>query len=164
MGACAQSKNDGPIIKGFGEVYEVREPDFILTGNRELKVVFDVYKSGDTPTGLNKSMETAARFLNMHAQNGIPKERMYVAVVVHNEAAKDVLSDTAYQKEYGMDNPNTGLLKALLEADVQVILCGQSAAARGFAKEELQTGTQVALSAMSALLQLDGEGYVILKL
>jgi intracellular sulfur oxidation DsrE/DsrF family protein len=160
----SQIKASGPVIQGFGEVYQVMDPDFKLDLSKDLKVVFDVSSTADSIGGLNKSLETAARFLNMHAQTGVPKERLKVAVVVHNQATKDVISDAVYRKKYGMDNPNSTMLTALMDTNVQIILCGQSSAARGFPKKDLVPGVQISLSAMTALLQLDGEGYTILKL
>ncbi|MEJ1221777.1 DsrE family protein [Sediminicola sp. 1XM1-17] len=160
----AQSKNAGPIIEGFGKVFRVDNPEFKLDTQKEFKVVFDVTSSSEEMGELNLSIETAARFLNMHAQSGIPKKQLKVAMVVHSKAGKDLLNNTAYQKRYQVDNPNYQLIEALLKADVQIIMCGQSAASRGFERTELIPGVQISLSAMTALIQLDGEGYTILKL
>ncbi len=160
----AQTKNAGPIIEEFGKVFRVENPDVKVDIEKEFKVVFDVTSSSEDMGELNLSLETAARFLNMHAQAGVPKERLKVALVVHSKAGKDLLNNAAYQSRYKVGNPNLNLVKALLDADVQVILCGQSAASRGFARTELIPGVQISLSAMTALIQLNGEGYTILKL
>ncbi|MFT4832623.1 MAG: intracellular sulfur oxidation DsrE/DsrF family protein [Psychroserpens sp.] len=160
----AQTKNSGPIIEGFGKVYRVENPDVIVDINKTFKVVFDVTSSSDDMNELNLAIETAARFLNMHVQAGVPKDQLMVALVVHSKAAKDLLNNTAYQTRYQRDNPNSNLVKDLLDADVQVIICGQSAASRGFDRSELIPGVQISLSAMTALIQLNGEGYTILKL
>lgn len=160
----AQVKSAGPIIEGFGKVYRVENPDVIVDIKKNFKVVYDVTGSSEEIGGLNLSLETAARFLNMHAQAGLPKDQLKVDLVVHSKAAKDLLNDTAFQARYQIDNPNSNLVKALLAADVQVIICGQSAASRGFTRTELIPGVQISLSAMTALIQLNGEGYTILKL
>lgn len=160
----AQTKNAGPIIKEFGKVFRVENPDVKVDIQKEFKVVYDITSSSEDMGELNLAIETAARFLNMHAQAGVPKDQLKVALVVHSKAAKDLLNNAAYQYRFHVDNPNLNLVKALLDANVQVILCGQSAASRGFDRNELIPGVQISLSAMTALIQLNGEGYTILKL
>ncbi|MEB8328964.1 DsrE family protein [Flavobacteriaceae bacterium KMM 6897] len=160
----AQTKNAGPLIEGYGKVYQVENPDVIVDVHKTFKVVFDVTSSSESMGELNLSLETAARFLNMHAQAGVPKDQLKVALVVHSKAAKDLLNDTAYHARYQMENPNSNLVKVLMKADVQVILCGQSAGSRGFDRSEIMPGVQISLSAMTALIQLNGEGYTIVKL
>ncbi len=69
------------------------------------------------------------------------------AVVIHGTAVMDVLSPDAYRARSGGANPNQALLQELLEAGTRVIVCGQSAASRGFAPSELADGVELALSA-----------------
>jgi intracellular sulfur oxidation DsrE/DsrF family protein len=114
-------------------------------------------------TQQNASIETAARFLNMHAQNGVPAEQMKVALVVHNKASKDLITDIAYKKRYGVENPNSEMINQLLEANVAIIFCGQSSLSRNFPKQDLIPGVQLSLSAMTALIQLQNEGYTFIK-
>ena len=161
--ATGQEKASGPILKNYGKVFKVDGTDFKIDMTQEFKAVFDVMNTPDGHETINPSIETAARFLNMHAQAGIPKEQLKAAIIVHNLASKDVMNDAAYTIKYGINNPNSGLIKALLEADVQVIFCGQSAISRGVAKEELIEGVQLSLSAMTALIQLQNEDYRLIK-
>jgi len=74
-------------------------------------VVFDITDSPEDPSALNKSIETAARFLNMHGQNGVLKEQMKVALVVHSKASKDIITNEAYAKRYDTKNPTFLFLK-----------------------------------------------------
>ena len=53
----------------------------------------------ETPDQLNRSIETAARFLNMHAQSGVPLSNLKIALVVHNMATKDLLKNS---ESYGI--------------------------------------------------------------
>jgi len=159
----SQAKLKGPVIAEFGEVFEVKNPEFPVDTTREYKAVFDIMNSPESHTDTNKSIETAARFLNMHAQAGVPKNLLKAALVVHNAASKDIITNEAYQKKYGTDNPNAGLIQALLDADVQIIFCGQSSAARGYPKEELMEGVQMSLSAMTALIELQNQEYRLIK-
>ncbi len=159
----AQTKKSGPIIADFGEVWEISEPDVKIDSQVELKAVFDIMNSPEGHTQINATIETAARFLNMHAQSGVPADRLKFALVVHNKASKDIITNEAYQKRYGTNNPNYDLVQALLDAGGQIIFCGQSSLSRGFPKEELIDGVQLSLSAMTALIQLQNEEDRLIK-
>ncbi|MEA1785264.1 DsrE family protein [Arenibacter sp. GZD96] len=163
VNCLGQSKNTGPIISDFGAVFTVENPDFVLNTLKNYHAVFDVMASPESHTVLNPNIETAARFLNMHAQAGIPINQLKAALVIHSTASKDILSDSAYQARYGTENPNKKLIQAITAAGGQVILCGQSAASRGIARDELMPEVQLALSAMTALIQLQDEGYRLIK-
>ena len=159
----AQTKKSGPIITDFGEVYEITNPDYKIDDKVELKAVFDIMNSPEGHNQINATIETAARFLNMHAQSGVPADQLKFALVVHNKASKDIITNEAYQKRYGTNNPNYDLVQALLNAGGQIIFCGQSSLSRGFPKEELIDRVQFSLSAMTALIQLQNEEYRLIK-
>ncbi|MFK7814022.1 MAG: DsrE family protein [Maribacter sp.] len=161
--SLAQTKETGPIIKDYGKVWAIEKPDFKVDTSREYKAVFDIMHSPESHESVNATLETAARFLNMHAQSGVPAKNLKVALVVHNAASKDVITNEAYQKKYGFDNPNQELLKQLMDAGGEIIFCGQSSVSRGFPREDLIEGVQLSLSAMTALIQLQDEDYRLIK-
>ncbi len=163
ISGTAQEKTAGPIIFDFGKVFTIDNPEFKTDTSLVFKVVFDVMQTSDKNENLNISIETAARFLNMHAQAGVPPKNLHVAIVVHNLATKDIISHETYQKKFGINNPSGELINALLAVGGQVIVCGQSINSRGFKKEELLPGVQVSLSAMTALLQLQNDDYKLIK-
>lgn len=152
----------GPAVEHYGPVAAVPEGAFRLDNSRSYKVVKDIKVTGDKPDQLNRNLEAVARLLNMQARAGTPEENLEVAVVVHGAAIKDLLSDAAYEERFDQPNPNTGLLAGLTEAGVNIYLCGQTAAARGFSPAELNPSVQMALSAMGAHIRLQSEGYTVL--
>lgn len=158
-----QEKTAGPVIKEFGKVATIENPDFKTNTSLEFKAIFDVMQSPENKENLSAYLETAARFLNMHAQAGVPTENLKVALVVHNLATKDILNNEAYRKKYGVANPNTELIKAFQASGAQVIVCGQSLVSRSYSKDELLPDVQVALSAMTALIQLQKDNYNLIK-
>lgn len=163
MPLAAQNKAAGPIISDFGKVYTVDNTDFKVDVTKEYKAVFDIMNSPESHESLNRSIETAARFLNMHAQKGIPAQQLKVALVFHNKASKDVMNNTAYQERYGTDNPNQKLIQALITAGAEVVFCGQSSNARDIPKETMIEGVQLSLSAMTALIHFQDENYRLIK-
>lgn len=156
--APAPQPSKGPVIEDFGPYLPVADPGFGIPADQTLNVVFDVAKALDTGE-LNRHLETPARFLNMHAGAGVQVERMHLAVVVHGQATRDLLTDEAYQKRFGAANPNRALLEGLARAGVEIILCGQSAGFGGYDRSEFLPQVKIALSAMTALVVLQERGY-----
>jgi len=152
----------GPVIEAYGAVYAVPEGAFNLARDTHYKVSMDVSKTEDFNSDLNHYIESAARFLNLHASNGIDPKDIEFAIVVHGSAAKDLLNDAAYTARFNEPNPNTAMLIALHNAGVKIYLCGQTAAHRGFTAEELNPVVSLALSAMTAHVRLQAEGYTLI--
>ena len=151
----------GPIIGGYGAVYAIASPDF-ATPAEPFKVVFEVAIGASDPGQLNARLETVARYLNMHAQAGIAAEDMDVALVVHGSAGKDLLGLEGFRAREGVDNPNYQMIQQLIEAGVDVVLCGQTQVHRGLRRDQLAPGVRVALSAMTALVALQSRGYQLI--
>ncbi|NDV14902.1 hypothetical protein GO009_02595 [Muricauda sp. TY007] len=160
----SQETKSGPIVENYGAVWEIDNPDFKTDKSQEFKVVFDVKNGPESDTEINKNLNTVARFLNMHAQSGIPASQLKAALIVHGTAARNLLTDEAFRNRYKVDNPNRELVEDLLEAGVEVIICGQSSKTRGLPKEDLIPGVKIALSAMTANIQLQNQGYRQIKL
>lgn len=152
--------SDGPVILGYGAVWDIPEPDLATPLDRDLRVVFEVAQSSEHPGDVNPLLNTVARFLNMHARAGVPRDRIHVAVVIHGEAAKDALDAELFGSRYHTENRNEELLRQLSAAGVELYLCGQSAMSRDLPRDRLQPYMQVALSAMTAIAVLKGRGYV----
>jgi len=153
------SFKDGPLIKGYGKHVSVQQ-DLVLNKNALYKVVFDTSVQGSEDKVSGK-INSVARFLNMHAANGILPENIQLALVVHGKASFDLLNNNRYQAKYGKNNPNEPLLSLLLKNNVRIYLCGQSAAYYEITNDSLHDGVQMALSAMSANAVLQQEGYTL---
>ncbi len=157
------SQNQGKIITDYGKTYTVANPDFKTDTQNAMKVVFDVGRTFKDSTKVNPLMNTAARYLNMHVDAGASFEKLKVALVIHGSAANDILNNGKYRNKFGVDNPNSGLISDLSEKGVQIILCGQTAAYRNISKEDALPQVQFALSAMTALVQLQNENYRLIN-
>lgn len=153
----------GPVIKDFGPYYPVPTPGFPTDTDMDYRVVFDVARSDQDAASVNPRIATAARFLNMHTANRVDPSRIHLAVVVHGAAAEDLLGDTAYRQRNGIDNPNTPLIAQLAAAGVDIIVCGQTAAHRGFTQTMFNEKVLLALSAMTALVTLQNRGYALIQ-
>ena len=148
----------GPVFQDYGKKVVVEGVEF--NANTQFKVAFDVAK-GAEPGNLNRQFDSLARFINMHVASGVEAANIELALVVHGSATLDLLTNPAYQQKQGANNANIALLNALMANQVRVIVCGQSAAAHGYANEAFQPGVEVALSAMSAHSLLRQQGYTL---
>ena len=149
----------GPVIDGYGAAFVVDNADVPLIENHDYKVVFEVTGYDGSPAGVNRNLERVARFLNLHAKNGVDPNDMHLAVVMHGPALVNALSDEAYQTRLEMANPNLELAGKLAAAGVEFYVCGQSMGMRGFAKRELAEPFKLATSALTMVHQLQSQGY-----
>jgi len=150
----------GPVFEAFGPVATVpgAQP---LPASSAFKVSFDTAKASEGEA-LNRTLESAARFINMHAAAGVDPDNIDVAVVVHGGAAVDLLQAEPFAaRRDGATNPNAALIDALTDHGVRIILCGQTAAYRDISAGDLLPGIEMALSAMTAHAQLQQDGYTL---
>jgi len=160
-GVSAQAFSNGPVVDNFGPAVDMPET-FNLVPGTKYRVLFDSAAGSKDQHALNRRLEAAARFLNMHARAGIDPEDLEIEIVTHGGTTWDVLSDAAYRERFGRDNPNTALLEALAEAGVVIRQCGQSAAANGIGADELAAPVSMAVSAMTVVVRRQAEGWVLL--
>jgi intracellular sulfur oxidation DsrE/DsrF family protein len=157
---AAPPRLSGPVIEKFGGVYDVPDATLRPPTDRDLKLRFDV-NTGVEDGALNMGFDTLARFLNMHARAGVPRERLKLALVVHGPAGRDLLDNAEYRKRYGKDNPNVALVDALKAAGVRIYLCGQTSVSRNLPRAVVNPSAEIAYSAMTAHLALQSEGYAL---
>jgi intracellular sulfur oxidation DsrE/DsrF family protein len=149
----------GPAIKNYGKHAKVQQQlDF--DQNRLFKIAFDISEQAEIGK-INRQIETLARFINMHVANGVPAKNIHLALVVHGKAGFDLLKAPLYQEKFKKKNTNNALLQALMNNQVEVLLCGQSAAYFDIAKDMLMPGVKMALSAMTAHAVLQSNGYSV---
>lgn len=152
----------GPVIPSYGPVLLPPEGSYNLHKEQHYKVSIDIGETAEFPGDLNRKLVSVARFLNMHAQSGVPRENIDFAVVVHGQAANDLMTDAAHQSRLNAPNPNTQLLDELQAAGVAIYLCSQTVAFRGMAFDDFHPGVTMALSAMSSHVRLQEEGYTLI--
>lgn len=150
----------GEAIADFGKIADIPQATPLPEGI-VIKHSFDVIPAAEAGE-INRRIESAARFINMHHAAGVPLEDIHVAVVLHGASVVDATGAEHYAaREDGAANANIRLINALLGAGVRIIVCGQSATARDVPKEDLLPGVELALSAMTAHVVLQQDGYTL---
>ena len=159
----AQNSTD---LEFYGPVYEIEDADFKIDLNQEFKAVFDIASISADRQSRNKKIETVARFIRMHKSPQLKNNAVNAAIVIHGSAVYDLLSHEEYAKFHNQDrlkNPNYDLLTALSKHDVDIILCGQTSKSRSVDKDMIHPEVKIALSAMSALIQLQKNGFTTIN-
>ena len=152
----------GPVVPDFGPVMLPPPGAYNLDPQTHYKVSIDIGETAEFPGDLNRKLVSVARFLNMNAQYGVPSDNIEFSVVVHGMAANDLLTDEAYARRFNDPNPNSALLDQLNAAGVKVYLCSQTAAFRQMAPTDFRPDVIMALSAMSAHVRLQNEGFTLI--
>lgn len=161
--AQSEKPKTGPVIDDYGSSYTIKKADLTLEKGKEYKVIFDVFSDNSKEGKENPLINTVARYLNMHAKQGIKAKNMKVVLVLHGSATKSALSDKAFEKKYTTKNPNSELIKALKKADVEIYVCGQSFLFNGFDLDDVSENVKVSLSALTALVAYQSNGYQIIN-
>lgn len=156
--APAPIQQSGPLIQNGGPSAQVPDANFPIPPGHVFRVMWEINLQADS-SQVNQQIGTIARFYNLHARHGVPKENLHAAAVVHGTGWMALLTDEAYQRRYGRPNPSKALVQELIANGARFAVCGQTAAFRGLRREELLPGVQLAISAMTALNVFYAEGY-----
>ncbi len=140
----------GPVIEDYGPVADVKTT-LPIPEDAAFRHSFDVSTPAEDGK-LNRTLESAARFINMHARAGVDTDRIEVAVVVHGKAVFDVTRETT---------GNADLVSALVDKGVSIIVCGQSAVYYDVKTGDLLPGVEMSISAMTAHALLQQQGYTL---
>lgn len=151
-----------PKIQGYGSV--VRLATAAHQPRPGTRLVVDVTR-GDAPAQVNDGLAKVAKYLNLYAGGGAETAEAEIAVVIHGDTTLAVLSDDHYRRQFDVQaNPHLPLLRKLRDADVQIFVCGQSLLSKGSLPEHVDGSVQVAVSAMTALVNLQTDGYAYLPM
>lgn len=153
----------GPYITNFGKSFNIEDADLSLDQNIVHKVIFDVYSDESKKTEPNPLLVTVARHLNMHGKQGIPLKNLKTVLVIHGGATASVLSEKAFKSTFERENPDFKLINELVEAGVEVYVCGQSISARGKSKKDLNPNVKMAVSAITTLMSYQEKGYSVIN-
>ncbi|MEQ8241545.1 MAG: DsrE family protein [Cyclobacteriaceae bacterium] len=148
-----------PIIKEYGGVVNLANATLPKRGG---KILIDLTSADTTASGLNKNIDRIARLVNLYGLAGITPNQLQLVVIVHGAATKTIMSDQAFQRKYRKNNPDVPVIEALREIGVKFMVCGQAVIARGFNVEDMGTDIELAISAITTLVEYQQNGYSVL--
>ncbi|GAA4463698.1 DsrE family protein [Novipirellula rosea] len=155
-------KYSHPAIAKYGKV--VTLPDATQQPRDGSRIVVDVTHGGE-PDKLNTALDKVARFVNIYRGAGKKSAQVDIAIVLHGDATLTILNEDAYAARFQTKgNPNLDCLQALHEADVQIFVCGQSLIGSKAKPDQVVVFADVAVSALTALVNLQTDGYAYVPL
>lgn len=158
--AGREAFHSGTVIPEFGKIATVDHAQ-PLPKNTEFRVRFDIGGAA-SPGKIHRQIESVARFINMHAEAGVPRDKLHLAVVLHGGVAKEMTKPERYEQFDDLaqiEHINAALITALVEQGVIFTVCGQTAAYYDISADDLLPGVTLSLSAMTAHALLAQEGY-----
>ncbi len=152
-----------PGIPSYGAIYDIPNATVVADSAKDYRIVVDVYSGPSSPNQINPALNNVARMINLHIVSGAKPERINIVLALHASATYATLNDGAYRGKYGIENPNTGLIKELKDFGVLLALCGQSMIGRGVSADELLPEIDIATSMLTTVSTYQLEGYAVFK-
>ncbi len=159
----AADAKDELAVPGYGVAVDVRGAHELPDPTLDYKIAWGIGQGAkDSAAEVNPTLPTIARYVNTLAKWGVPKQKRHIIVMFHqrNDDFDIVLTNAAFKKKYGKDNPNVALIAALKNAGVEFRACGQAVAGRKIDAKDINPDIQVDLWAMTTFMNLQMKGFV----
>ncbi|MGH8362423.1 MAG: DsrE family protein [Gammaproteobacteria bacterium] len=153
-----------PAIKDAGAMHPLPQAVFQPDKNTIYKVVFSINHPAKGTQDPDGGLEPVARAVNIFASAGVPLDHLKFVAIIYGGATPMVLDDAHYQKQFHKHNPNLAAIRALKAAGVEIAVCGQAVAGFGYQNDWVDPDVKVALSALSTMIILQHQGYVLVPL
>ena len=157
------AQKEGIILEKYGKVYASEKPSLNFENDKEYKVIFDVFKDQSKEDEINPELKTIVAYLETSSKQGVTKENMKIAVIFHGEATKNVLTNSAYNKLFEIDNPNIELIKKLKNAGVELYVDRKSYFGNVYELKDKSPEIKMSYSALVTLTEFKSEGYQIIN-
>jgi len=152
-----------PTIQGYGKVVSLPQAAMQPSKEVEYKVVFNLTAGGDADK-VNSSLDRVARAVNIFTSAGVPVSHLHFVVVIHGPATASVLDNPHYREKFSVDNPNLKLIADLQRVGVKVMVCGQALANNKFSQDWVDSQVEITLAAITDIVMLEQQGYVLFPL
>ena len=146
---------DMPAAADIPGAFELPDPSV------NYKVVFSVNRDPQSPDDVNPMFNAMATYLNTLGMHGVPAEHRNIVAMIHHrtEGFDIVMTNEAYKKRHGRDNPNIEIIRKLKQAGVDIRLCGQGLIGREIDAKDVNPDIQIDLWAMTSIINLEMAGY-----
>ncbi|WP_453977428.1 DsrE family protein [Brevundimonas sp. Marseille-Q4549] len=139
-------------VPGFGAFTTPPGAGELPDPQRAYKVIFDLAQGGPDDQPL-KNLQRVARLANILETGGVSADHRHIVVVIHGGATPAILTDAACNaRGRGPANPNRPLIRALLDAGIEIRLCGQSMTASSISSSEIEPGVSIDVAAMMTVI------------
>ncbi len=125
----------------------------------DYKVAIDVYEKLQDSSKVLSAFREVGRTYNLNIANGVPQDKLKMAVVIHGYAVDAILSHEKYKEKYGIENPNLEILDSYAKQGITMYVCGQNIGMFNLTDEDISEAVGIAISAKTTLIYLDQKGY-----
>jgi len=136
-------------------------PNVTFGGDKTLtyRFAWAIAESADSAGQITPGFLAPMRVLNTLLADGVPADRIHLAIVARGPAAVDMLDNDAYRAITHRDNPNLAILRQLAAQGVQLIVCGQTMVGRNLPRDGFPSFVLVSRAATVAQARLAAEGF-----
>jgi intracellular sulfur oxidation DsrE/DsrF family protein len=113
-------------IKDYGQVYNVPFATDRPDPTMQYKIIFEASMEKMDTAKIYEPLEIAARLYNLHVYGGVPQKNLEVVIVIGGLGIPAVMTNEAYKKKFGVDNPNLKILEEINAAGIKIICCAQA--------------------------------------
>jgi intracellular sulfur oxidation DsrE/DsrF family protein len=151
-------------VKDFGKVYDVPFATDRPDPNMQYKIVFEASVEAFDSSVIYPPLEHLARLYNLHAYGGVPQKNLDVVLVIGGNGIAVEMTNEAYKKRYGLDNPNLKILSQLKEAGIKLNGCAQATLKHHIdPATEVNPDVKLVFSRLTTISMLQLKGYAYFK-
>ena len=125
VASAAGPQWETPFLHGYGPIKYYKNAPNQPNKNKEYNLIVRI-TTPKTRHGIEAKLFLMARLTNMLRMGGVPQNHIHMVGVIFGPATKIALNDRAYQKRFLTNNPNLGVMKALVKHGVKFFVCDQA--------------------------------------
>lgn len=154
------------LAQGFATTLQAADPvssTLPLEVRENLRIVYQV--SDDTlHEGVNKGLSYARKLIDTYETQGIAAGEVHLHLVFHSSGIAALVNEAA-RVRMGAEaqNPNVGILAALIKRGVQIEICESTMKQKGIEAAELMPGVKMVIGAFPRLIDLQLQGFAYIK-
>lgn len=153
-----------PEIDDVGRVAEVPAGAPVRPRPGVRRIVVDITSTPVNQAETNPGLVDVARLLNLYASRGVEPDGLDVIALLGEDAATAALEPKAYEGLHGVvADPNSDVISALTKRGVELMVDGQALAERKLDPKRVRDEVSVAPAGDIALVELQLDGYALLR-
>jgi intracellular sulfur oxidation DsrE/DsrF family protein len=150
-------------VPGYAVAVDVAGAHELPDPTLDYKIAWGIGQGAEDHTKeVNPALPTIARYVNTLAKWGVPEAKRHIIVMFHQRSDDFdiVMTNEAFKRKYGTDNPNIALISALTKAGVEFRACGQAVVGREIDPKDVNSDIQIDLWAMTSFMNLQMKGFI----
>jgi intracellular sulfur oxidation DsrE/DsrF family protein len=151
-----------PMLPAAEEMQSLDErPVVMVDANAKYRAVYDIH-TDKMSAGISKGLYYARGLFEAFSKQDVKPEQLDIHLVLHGDAAKELLIDTTYQeaiKDPFAINPNSKIVQDLLDLGVSVEICRSAMKSKGWTADDVLPGVTIVHDGYTRLIKLQNDGY-----